>query len=447
MKSSSAARYIVVLFLGIVAGAVVTLDMVVQADRENKEIAAPLPLDDLRAFAEVYSRIKSDYVESVNDKKLIADAIQGMLSGLDPHSSYLDTESFKDMRVETEGQFGGLGIEVTMENGFVKVVSPIEDTPAAKAGLKPGDLVIRLDDKAVKGMSLNEAVRLMRGKPGSDIVLTVVREGELKPLKFTLTRAVIKIQSVKNKLLESGFGYVRITQFQATTEKNLNEAVRKLEKDNGGSLKGLVLDLRNNPGGVLDAAIGVSDAFLEKGLIVYTEGRVADSRLKRSASSGDLLRGAPIVVLINGGSASASEIVAGALQDNKRAVIMGTKSFGKGSVQTILPVSNGAALKLTTARYFTPSGRSIQAVGIEPDIVVDEAKVTKSEAGDRFREADLVRHLDNGDAPKEEKKKKDDKTDKKRDEPGSRSLPASDDYQMQEALNLLKGVSIFKKTN
>jgi carboxyl-terminal processing protease len=295
-------------------------------------------------------------------------------------------------------------------------------------------------------MTLTEAVRMMRGKPGSDITLTVAREGESKPLKFTLTRAVIKIQSVKNKLLEPGFGYVRIAQFQAATEKGLTEAVRKLEKDNGAALKGLVLDLRNNPGGVLNAAVSVSDAFLEKGLIVYTEGRVNDSKLKFSASPGDIIHSAPMVVLINGGSASASEIVAGALQDHKRAVIMGTKSFGKGSVQTIVPVSNGAALKITTARYYTPNGRSIQASGIEPDIVTEEAKVTKNEAGERLREADLVRHLDNSEAPKpaKEEKKKDEKTDKKKENPASRSLPGSEDYQVQEALNLLKGVNIFR---
>ncbi len=285
----------------------------------------------------------------------------------------------------------------------------------------------------------------MRGKPGTDIVLTVAREGEPKPLKFTLTRAVIKIQSVKQKLLDSGFGYVRITQFQAGTEKALGEAVHKLEKQNGGALRGMVLDLRNNPGGVLNAAVGVSDAFLEKGLIVYTEGRVNDSKLKYSAQPGDLLRGAPLVVLINGGSASASEIVAGALQDHKRAVIMGTKSFGKGSVQTILPVANGAALKITTARYYTPSGRSIQASGIEPDILTEEAKVTKAEAAERLREADLLRHLESNDAsgktPAKDDKKKDDK---KKDDAAARGLPNVDDYQVQEALNLLKGVAIFK---
>src|SRR3989344_1107985 len=420
-----ATRYILVLFLGMFVGAAIILDMGVLAEREaGKEAPAPLPLDELRTFTEVFSRIKADYVEPVEDKKLLEDAVQGMLAGLDPHSAYLDSESFRDMRVETEGQFGGLGIEVTMENGFVKVVSPIEDTPAARGGVKPGDLVIRLDDKAVKGMTLTEAVRVMRGKPGTDI---------------TLTRAIIKIQSVKSRMLEPGFGYVRITQFQAGTDKGLADIIKKLEAENKGALRGMVLDLRNNPGGVLNAAVGVSDAFLDKGLIVYTEGRVADSKMKLSATPGDLLNGTPIVVLINGGSASASEIVAGALQDHKRAVIMGTKSFGKGSVQTIIPVSNGAALKITTARYYTPSGRSIQASGIVPDIVTEEARITKSEAADRLREADLARHLENGDEtakPKEGPKKED-----KKDETGK---PAVEDYQLQEALNLLKGISFFK---
>ncbi len=441
-----ATRYILVLFLGMFVGAALILDMGVLAEREpRKETLAPLPLDELRTFTEIFSRIKADYVEPVEDKKLLQDAVQGMLSGLDPHSAYLDSESFRDMRVETEGQFGGLGIEVTMENGFVKVVSPIEDTPAARSGVKPGDLIIRLDDKAVKGMTLTEAVRAMRGKPGSDIVLTIVREGATKPIKLTLTRAVIKIQSVKSRLLEPGFGYVRITQFQAGTDKGLADVVKKLENENKGALRGIVLDLRNNPGGVLNAAVGVSDAFLDKGLIVYTEGRVADSKMKLSATPGDVLNGAPIVVLINGGSASASEIVAGALQDHKRAVIMGTKSFGKGSVQTIVPVSNGAALKITTARYYTPNGRSIQASGIVPDILTEEARITKSEAGDRLREADLARHLENGEEmtkPKDEPKKEDKKDDKKKNESGK--SPAAEDYQLQEALNLLKGISFFR---
>jgi carboxyl-terminal processing protease len=437
MKFST--RYVLVLLLGVFAGAAVTVGVGVLAEREQaKDARTPLPLDELRTFTEVFSRIKSDYVEPVEDKKLLGDAVQGMLAGLDPHSSYLDAESFKDVRIDTEGQFGGLGIEVTMENGFVKVVAPIEDTPAARADIRTGDLIIRLDDKAVKGMTLAEAVRTMRGKPGTDITLTIVREGAAKPLKITLKRAVIKIQSVKSKLLEPGYGYVRITQFQAGTEKGVNEAVKKLAAENKDALKGLVLDLRNNPGGVLNGAVGVSDAFLNKGLIVYTEGRVADSRLRFSATPGDILNGAPMVVLVNGGSASASEIVAGALQDHKRAVVMGTKTFGKGSVQTIVPVSNGSALKLTTARYYTPNGRSIQAAGIVPDIVAEEAKVTKSETGERLRETDLARHLENGEPPKEEKQ------DEKKKEPAARALAAPDDYQLHEALNLLKGIAFFK---
>ena len=438
-----AARYTLVLLLGVFVGAGVTLDMTVLAEREQgKEGLSSLPMDELRTFTEVFARIKSDYVEPVADKKLLEDSIQGMLAGLDPHSAYLDAESFKDVRVETEGQFGGLGIEVTMENGFVKVVAPIEDTPAAASGLKTGDLIIRLDDKAVKGMTLTDAVRLMRGKPGSDIILTVVREGSSKPLKFTVTRAVIKIQSVKQKLLDPNYGYVRITQFQSGTTKNLQAAIKKLEAENKGVLKGLILDLRNNPGGVLNAAVGVSDAFLNKGLIVYTEGRVADSKLKFSAAPGDLLNGAPMVVLVNGGSASASEIVAGALQDHKRAVVMGTKTFGKGSVQTIVPVSNGAALKITTARYYTPDGRSIQAAGIAPDIVTEDAKVTRNDAGQRLRESDLARHLENSNGGSGAT---DVKTEPgKPDERAGKPLPPSEDYQLQEALNLLKGIAIFK---
>ena len=436
----SAARYTLALLLGVFVGAGVTFDMTVLADREqSKSVASTLPIDELRTFTEVYSRIKSDYVEAVEDKKLLEEAIQGMLAGLDPHSSYLDLESFKDVLVETEGQFGGLGIEVTMENGFVKVVSPIEDTPASAAGLKPGDLIIRLDEKAVKGMALTEAVRLMRGKPGTDIVLTVAREGAAKPLKFTVTRAIIKIQSVKQRLLEPGYGYVRVTQFQSGTPKALNAAIKKLEDENKGRLKGMLLDLRNNPGGVLNAAVGVTDAFLDKGLIVYTEGRVPDSKLKFSASAGDLIDGAPMVVLVNSGSASASEIVAGALQDHKRAIVMGTKTFGKGSVQTIVPVSNGAALKLTTARYYTPDGRSIQAAGIIPDIIAEEAKITRSEAAERLREADLARHLEN---PNGEESKP---IVMPKAEPGATTPPTpEEDYQIQEGLNLLKGIAIFQ---
>jgi carboxyl-terminal processing protease len=441
IKNGQFTRYALILLLGVFVGAGITLERAVRAERTAaKQAEQPLPIDELRTFTEVFSRIKADYVEPVEDKKLLRDAIQGMLAGLDPHSSFLDPEGFKELRVGTEGEFGGLGIEVTMEDGFVKVVSPIEDTPAARAGLKTGDLIIRLDHKAVKGMSLSDAVKQMRGKPGSEIVLTVVREGQSKPLTFTLKRAVIKVQSVKHRMLEDGFGYVRVTQFQANTGDGLKDALTKLKLQNKNNLRGLVLDLRNNPGGVLNSAVAVSDAFLSSGLIVYTEGRVADAELKFSATPADLINGAPMVVLVNGGSASASEIVAGALQDHKRAVIMGTKTFGKGSVQTILPMSGGSALKITTARYYTPSGRSIQATGILPDVVTEEAKITKREKGveDALTEADLPGHIEGKNKDKDKPGvKKDIPTTVKFDSPG-------EDYQLQEALNLLKGISIFK---
>lgn len=428
-----AARYALVLIAGITIGIGVTMDHTALAKRKEQTAGSPLPLEDLRTFTDVFNRIKTDYVEEVEDTKLLKDAVQGMLSRLDPHSTFLDQESFKEMRIGTEGEFGGLGIEVTMEDGFVKVVTPIEDTPAQKAGLKPGDLIIRLDDTAVKGMNLSDAVKVMRGKPGSQINLTVVREGASKPLEFTLTRAVIKIQSVKSRMLEPGFGYVRITAFQANSAKGMVKAINKLKKQSKGKLNGLVLDLRNNPGGVLPAAVSISDAFLKQGLIVYTEGRASDSKLRYSATPNDIINGAPLVVLVNGGSASASEIVAGALQDHKRALILGTKTFGKGSVQTILPMSRGTALKLTTARYFTPNGRSIQAKGIEPDIVSEQAKITRTENGRRLREADLSGHLRNDNENKKDKDKK-----KKQND-------TTDDFQLTEALNLLKGINVFKQ--
>ncbi len=432
-------RYTLILLLGVFIGAGITLERAVLAERHDSASGA-LPLEELRTFTEVYSKIKSDYVEDVDDKKLLEDAITGMLAGLDPHSSYLDPQGFKEVRIGTEGQFGGLGIEVTMENGFIKVVSPIEDTPAARAGIEPGDLIVRLDDKAVKGLTLSDAVKLMRGKPGSVITLTVIREGEAKPLKVDITRAVIKIQSVKSRILEPGYGYLRITQFQANTGQNLKTALRKLETDNKGKLKGMVLDLRNNPGGVLNAAVAVSDVFLSDGLIVYTEGRVSDSKLKFSATSSEAIKGAPLVVLVNGGSASASEIVAGALQDHGRAIIMGTKTFGKGSVQTIMPMSNGAALKLTTARYYTPSGKSIQATGIEPDIITEDVKVTKNKQDeDRLKEADLSGHLDGSDEGKSADKEDKEKTTEKKS--------IDDDYQLNEALTLLTGINTYTKND
>lgn len=395
--------------------------------------AADLPLKELRTFAEIFGRIKSDYVENVEDKVLLEYAIRGMLSGLDPHSSYLGEEEYQELRVGTRGEFGGLGIEVGMEDGFVKVISPIDDTPAQRAGLKTGDLIVRLDDKPVKGMSLNEAVNIMRGKPGSKIVLTVLREGRDKPFKVEIERDVIRVASVKKRMLEPGYGYLRLSHFQSRTTSDLIKAVERLRKDAGGNLKGLVLDLRNNPGGVLNAAVSVSDAFLEEGLIVYTEGRIDDSKLEFKAGPDDVLSGAPIVVLVNGGSASASEIVAGALQDHKRAIIMGEQTFGKGSVQTIIPVDSNSAVKLTTARYFTPSGRSIQAEGIEPDIVLDHIKVQSEAKADLkpLKEADLRRHLEgNGDNGKSPAK------------PGDKgqSPLVERDFQLNEALNLLKGL-------
>lgn len=436
-------RYTLVLLLGVFIGAGITLERMVFAERKDaKETAlGPLPLEELRAFTEVFNKIKVDYVTAVDDKKLLRDAIQGMLAGLDPHSSYLDPEGFKEIRISTEGEFGGLGIEVTMEDGFVKVVSPIEDTPAAHSGLKTGDIIVRLNEKPVKGMTLNDAVKLMRGKPGTDIILTVLREGNNKPLKFTVTRAVIKVQSVKSTILENGYGYLRVTQFQANTGDSVAAALNKLKLQNKEGLKGLVLDLRNNPGGVLNSAVSVSDAFLTNGLIVYTQGRVADAQLKFNATGNDLLNGVPMVVLVNGGSASASEIVAGALQDHKRAIIMGTKTFGKGSVQTIVPMSNGAALKLTTARYYTPNGRSIQATGIIPDIIVGEAKLTAKETKveeDGLSEADLTGHLENPTAPVPAPPGP--ASAKKDERPKFGNL--KEDYQLQEAVNLLKGIAI-----
>ncbi|MDP3877476.1 MAG: S41 family peptidase [Methylobacter sp.] len=434
-------KNIFMLSLGIMLGVFIGICGSVWAEPDN---AAPpsadsdvLPYEDLRTFTEIFGRIKRDYVEPVSDKKLLEDAVRGMLSGLDPHSAYLAADEYQELKEGTTGQFGGLGIEVTMENGFIKVVSPIDDTPAQRAGIKAGDLIIRLDDEPVKGLSLADAVKKMRGEPGSKIVLTVVREGMEAPLKLTLTRDIIKVKSVKNRLLEKGYGYVRISSFQSGTGEGLKEALASLKKENAGNLKGLVLDLRNNPGGVLNAAVEVSDAFIKSGLIVYTEGRIENSEMRFHAAPDDLLDGAPIVVLINAGSASASEIVAGALQDQKRAVIMGEKSFGKGSVQTILPTSGGAAVKLTTARYYTPSGRSIQAEGIEPDIMLARVKLEALESTEfkPVKEADLSHHLENGKG-KESKSEAKDKEDKD---------ALEKDYPLHQALTLLKGIAIIGK--
>jgi len=424
------------LVTGLVLGVLVSIGHGVLAEREASR--ATLPVEELRTFSDVFGRIKNDYVESVEDKELLENAIRGMLTGLDPHSSYLDVEQFKELQVGTTGQFGGLGIEVGMENGFVKVIAPIDDTPAQRAGIQAGDLIIRLDDTPVKGMTLNDAVKVMRGEPGTDIKLTIVREGLDKPLQVTITRDIIKVKSVKRRTLEPGYGYLRISQFQSKTADYLEDAIADLRKENDDNLKGLVLDLRNNPGGVLNGAVAVSDAFLTKGLIVYTEGRIDDSRLRFNATPDDLLDGAPIVVLVNQGSASASEIVAGALQDHKRAIILGSKTFGKGSVQTILPLSGGTALKLTTARYFTPSGRSIQAEGITPDIELESLKVAAEEKTlDPLSEANLSGHLDNGNG--------DDGSAGDGDGENGNGDLARSDYQLYEALNMLKGLSILQE--
>ena len=458
-------RYLPTLVVGMLLGVSIALTHGVFAEREEGtgEVAR-LPLESLHTFAEIFTHIKNDYVEEVSDEKLIEYAIEGMLTGLDPHSAYLNPDSYKDLQVGTTGEFGGLGIEVGMEDGFVKVISPIDDTPAQRAGIKAGDLIIRLDKIAVKGMSLSDAVKVMRGKPGTDITLTVVREGEDKPLKFTITRDIIQVKSVKSRLLEPGYAYIRISQFQTHTAEDLRNALNNLRTESGSDLKGLVLDLRNNPGGVLSAAVEVADTFIEKGLIVYTKGRDEESELKFKARPKDLLERSPMVVLVNSGSASASEIVAGALQDHKRAVIMGTKTFGKGSVQTILPMNNQAALKLTTALYYTPSGRSIQAEGIKPDILlskVEIASVAEDDEDALLSESDLVGHIKNGKSdsdskvpPVEEKPVKKQGSEQNDEEETKRLLDKSSDkkekdvplvkadYAVYEALNLLKGLSI-----
>nr|MBL8410790.1 S41 family peptidase [Dechloromonas sp.] len=457
---------------GFIAGALLSLQIPALAD---KEVKPGLPIDELRTFAEVYSAIKQGYVEPVEDKKMITNAISGMLSNLDPHSAYLDADAFKDLQVGTQGEFGGLGIEVGMEDGLVKVVSPIEDTPAYRAGVKAGDLIFKLDDTPVKGLTLSEAVKKMRGKPKTPIKLGILRKGETKPLEITLIREVIKVQSVKSKITEPGYGWIRITQFQDNTIAELAKHLGNLYKE--GSLRGLVLDLRNDPGGLLNGAIGVSAAFLPPEVkVVSTDGRTEDAKQEFLARPRDYLRGAkedplraipaevkkvPMVVLVNGGSASASEIVAGALQDYKRAVIMGTQTFGKGSVQSVLPLPGNTAIKLTTARYYTPEGRSIQAKGIVPDIVVEETANGGSNTP-RIREADLDRHLMNdkekeaaketpkpdakpaSKAPAKPGKDKNGKDEDEAEMPTRLEYASKSDYQYQQAINLLKGLQIMQ---
>jgi len=392
-----------------------------------------LPLDDLRNFTQVFDQIRNAYVEEVDDTTLLKNSIIGMLSQLDPHSAYLDESSFEDLQTNTQGEFGGLGIEVGMEDGFVKVISPIDDTPAQKAGVMAGDLIVKLDGTPVKGMGLNQAIEKMRGKKGSKIVLTIVRKGIDKPLEMTIVRDMIKVVSVRVEKLEEHFVYVRIAQFQVNTADDLKKLLGKIKGSMGGQLQGIVLDLRNNPGGVLQGAVDVADIFLERGLVVYTEGRIQNANMRFEATAGDMLSGAPIVVLINEGSASASEIVAGALQDQKRAILVGTKSFGKGSVQTVLPLSEKRAIKLTTARYYTPNGRSIQAAGIEPDIVVVPAVLETVNEDDRVRESDLEGHLDN---------EKSDKKTAPNENADKLSEWLQKDNQLHDAFGILKALSI-----
>ena len=467
---------------GAVAGVLLSVNISAQADRVPSA-QSPLPIEDLRMFSEVFGKIKSDYVEAIDDKKLIKEAINGMVSGLDPHSSFLDQDAFRELQVGTQGEFGGLGIEVGMEDGFVKVISPIDDTPAARAGIKSGDYIIKLDETAVRGMTLNDAVKKMRGKPKTPIKLTILRKGEEKPLVYTLVRDVVKVKSVKAKTIEPGYAVIKVSQFQETTGESLAQAIQQVYKENPQGLKGLVLDLRNDPGGLLNSAVAVSAAFLPKDdLVVYTEGRTEDAKMRLFATKENYLRGGvfrddylaklpeavkkvPIVVLVNQGTASASEIVAGALQDHKRAVVMGTQTFGKGSVQSIVPLNNNTAIKLTTARYYTPNGRSIQAKGITPDIVVEDPTLSSEERGLTLRESDLQHHLIGDDEkvakPEEKTEVKPDAKPEAKPEPkpevkakpgtkdgekqprvSRREIDDKNDFQLAQAVNQLKGVPV-----
>ncbi len=421
--------------------AAASLSMVYAQDKAENE---PLPLDELQVFAEVFGKIKNEYVDEASDVDLLRDAIQGMLNGLDPHSTFLEPEAFKEVRISTEGKFGGLGIEVTTEDGLIKVVAPIDGTPAADADIRSGDIIVMIDGKPVRGMDLRDAVDSMRGEPGTQIVLTISREDTPELIEMPLIRAIIKVASVRGEMLENGFAYARISSFQSGTSNNLRTQIDKLMKQNDGELDGLILDLRNNPGGVLNSAVDVSDHFLEQGNIVATRGRDSTMDTSYRARPGDILDGAPLVVLVNGGSASASEIVAGALQDHERAIIMGTRTFGKGSVQTVIPMNNGGALKLTTARYYTPNDRSIQARGIEPDIEVKQRELSEpGQDGKMVRESDLAGHLSNGDDA-DSVEDETEATEGSKKEKLELSKLIKQDYQLSEALNLLKGMSLVR---
>lgn len=404
--------------------------------------------ESIELFTDVMSIIKKSYVEEVDTKKLVYGAINGMLSSLDPHSSFMSPDTYKEMKIETKGTFGGLGIEITVKDGVLTVISPIEDTPAFKAGVKAGDMILKIDDKFTKDLNINDAVKRMRGEKGSKVILTIMREGFDKPKEFQLIRDIIQVKSIRFDLMDGGYGYVRITQFQEKTDEDLSKALKSMKQEYKGELKGLILDLRNDPGGLLDQAVKVADHFVQEGkMIVYTEGREKDSKMQFIAKKGSKEPNYPIVVLINGGSASASEIVAGALQDHKRAIILGTQSFGKGSVQTIIPLSDDSGLRLTTARYYTPKGRSIQAKGITPDIVVEAVELPKTNGKKdtmHLREKDLENHFENVDKSGEADVKKDEKKIDKKDDKSEKTAQKledtlKNDYQVLRALDLLKG--------
>lgn len=440
MRRNTILLYITTLFF--------SLNLYALPTRLPQQDPSGIPMEDVQRFSNAIAQIKQYYVKPISDKELFDNAIRGMLAGLDPHSNYLNESEFTELQTVTSGEFGGLGIEVTMEDGLVKVITPLIDAPAIKAGVKSGDYIVKIDSHAVQGIDLRQAVGFMRGKIGEPVKLTVLRKGEKKPLVFNLVRENVQIKSVTTKLLNNKYGYIRLAQFQALTSKDMLAGIDKLKREANGDLKGLILDLRNNPGGLLDSAIQVADAFIDKKpdskeeLIVYTEGRLPGSRFTAVANPGDVLKNAPIVVLINNGSASASEIVAGALKDHKRAVVIGKPSFGKGSVQTVLPLDRKSGIKLTTALYFTPSGISIQAQGIKPDITVDDIAVPKKQkesplAG--FSEADLHGHLKNAN----KKQTVAIKSPSKKAKIDEKAL-LYDDYQLYAALTILKSLALVK---
>ena len=442
---------------GVVAGiAVIVVFLsifIISSQRHSSAEAKGNDYESIELFTDVMSIVKKSYVEEVDTKKLVYGAINGMLSSLDPHSSFMSPDTYKEMKIDTRGAFGGLGIEISVKEGVLTVISPIEDTPAFKAGIKAGDMILRIDEKFTKDLNINEAVKRMRGQKGTKVTLTIMREGLDKPKEYTLVRDIIQVKSVRSHLVNGGYGYVRIAQFQEKTDDDLSKALKNLKEENKGELKGLVLDLRNDPGGLLDQAVRVADHFVPEGqLVVYTEGREKDSKMQFTAKNGGKEPNYPIVVIINGGSASASEIVAGALQDHKRAIIMGTQSFGKGSVQTIIPLSDDSGLRLTTARYYTPKGRSIQAKGITPDIAVEAIELPKTSGKKdslHLREKDLENHFEGEDKNGTEDAKKDDKKNESKDEksdiiPQKPEENLKQDYQVQRALDLLKGWELIK---